>query len=408
MTNTLSVNELEIKITETGKQLLDGLSRAIGEIPESTEGPQRLAVRLGVDKVLTSRLLKAIRAEDPMAALHRMPGPDPLRRVSSSLKKIGITSEALLGMEEAIESYDRLIRQDIGDLSALQALLSSWVPEAKREFELRRLQAAYRAISQLKGFSASVYADTALFWPSEDGEHIDVAWIKTIVDMRRLRPGATLKLTSHRAVEPGNSSRQARSLKGNPIEDLSEALLSEYCSPDVPRLSVNQVGEKVHYILDEPAFGSRGAATLVTCEINRGELPRYIDPQKGRLAWASAEPSVPSKKLQFDAFVHKDLWGGEAPGVRVYDTTIGGIADVNDPSRDIDRLDLAVSVESLPKGVGRARSTIVPQYHSMIDHVQRQLGLNGEDFLGYRVQIDYPLYGSQTALTFRTTAKPSG
>jgi len=400
-------NDLEIRITEAGQRLLDGFQRAINELPEAADGPQRLATRLGVDKVLASRLLKALRTPDPLAVIHRMPGPDPLRRVAASLKTAGVSDEHVADVISAIEGYDEVIKRDAGDLSGLQAILSSWVPEAKKDFEGRRLQAMYRAVSQLKGASVDVYADTVFFTPNPDGETIDVVWLKALVNLVRIRPGAIVKLTSHRAVEDDAShARAPRSLGGAPITDLSASLLTEFCKPVTPQISVRPAGEHVHYILEDEVFGSNASATIVTCETNTGELPRYIDPARGRLAWASSEPSVPAKLLQFDCFVHEDLWGGATPGVRLYDTAIGGVADVNDPARDIDRLDVTAVCESLGRGLGRARSNDVPDYHAMIEHVRATMGWDASKYLGYRVAHEHPLFGSQTAMTFRTVGKP--
>jgi len=396
---------LEIRITQAGQRLLDGFQRAMDELPEASAGPQRLATRLGVDKVLASRLLKALRTPDPLAVIHRMPGPDPLRRVASSLEQAGVSPTLVADVIAAIEGYDEVIKRDAGDLSGLQAILSAWVPEAKRDFEGRRLQAMYRAVSQLKGASVDVYADTVIFTPNDDGETIDVVWIKALVNLVRLRPGAVVKLTSHRAVEEDGASRAPTALDGSPITDLSASLLSEFCSPVTPRISVRPAGEQIHYILEDDVFGAHASATIVTCETNSGELPRYVDPAKNRTAWASSEPSVPAKLMQFDCFVHEDLWGGAAPGVRVYDTAIGGIADVNDPGREIDRLDVSTVCESLGRGLGRARSDAVPDYHGIIEHVRAARGWDPSPYLGYRVVHEHPLYGSQTALTFRTVGR---
>ena len=104
--------------------------------------------------------------------------------------------------------------------------------------------------------------------------------------------------------------------------------------------------------------------------------------------------------------MHEDLWGGATPGVRLYDTAIGGIADVNDPARDIDRLDVTAVCESLGRGLGRARSNDVPDYHAMIEHVRATMNWDPSKYLGYRVAHEHPLFGSQTALTFRTVGKP--
>ena len=68
------------RIGEVGATLVDSLSAALSRLPEFRSGPQRLADRLGVDKVVASRLLKGL-SGTVMEAVHRLPGPAPLRRV---------------------------------------------------------------------------------------------------------------------------------------------------------------------------------------------------------------------------------------------------------------------------------------------------------------------------------------
>jgi transcription initiation factor IIE alpha subunit len=58
------MGSLEIRINAAGEDLLAGFVRVLDQIPGGDSGPQRLAKELGVDKVLTSRILKALRASD--------------------------------------------------------------------------------------------------------------------------------------------------------------------------------------------------------------------------------------------------------------------------------------------------------------------------------------------------------
>ena len=76
-----SKGSLEVRIHAAGEDLLNGFVRVLSQIPGGDSGPQQLAKELGVDKVLASRILKAMRAPDPMSVIHRVPGPEPMRRL---------------------------------------------------------------------------------------------------------------------------------------------------------------------------------------------------------------------------------------------------------------------------------------------------------------------------------------
>lgn len=392
---------LERRINEAGEALLDGLGRVINQLPGGDAGPQRLAKDLGIDKVLASRMLKAIRSPDAMSVVHRVPGPEPMRRVIKASSKLGVNAADIKRAGEAIDRFETLIRSEIGDRSALEALLSAWVPEARREFELRRKQSAFRAMSQLRGAQARVYAEAAIFWPSSDGEHLDIVWIKSLIGLQRLRPGVRVKFTSRRSVEDP-SARRTYTLQGEPVEGISGAALNSYCSDPTPTLEAIRAGEMMHYMLKDEGFGTSTSIDLVTCEVNRGEIPRYIPSSRNRKAWASSDINIPSRRMQFDVLVHKDLYTNGFPELRVYDTSISGMVDINDPTRDIDQLDLLESIENLGMGLGRFGSSHVPRYRSMLGEVCDTLGFDPEQLRGYRVSSDYPIYGSQTAILFAT------
>lgn len=397
-----ALESIEVRITQAGDALLRGLTRVIEQVPGSDAGPQKLAGQLGVDKVLASRLLKALRSPDAMAVVHRSPGPEPLRRVLAASARLGVPPDLVAEAEAAVDRFEALIQTDIGDRSALEAILSAWVPEARREFELRRKQAAYRAMSQLKGVEADVYAEAAVFWPNPDGQRVDIVWIKAVSGLRRLRPGVAVHFTSQRRVE-GPQGRRPENLAGEPVDAVHGAVVAEFSTDPVPPLRAQIAGEATHYLLDGAGFGMGHAVTLVTCEVNRGEIPRFVSRSRNRRAWASSDINIPARKSQFDLLIHEDLFPGENPELRLYDTTIRGQADVNDPTRDIDQFDLLESVDSLGKGLARFGSSDVPQYRGLLAHVCGTLGYQGERLRGYRVVSEYPIYGSQFAMMVRTT-----
>jgi len=399
--STPSMGSLEVRINAAGEDLLAGFVRVLEQIPGGDSGPQRLAKELGVDKVLTSRILKALRASDPMSVVHRVPGPEPMRRLLKAASKCGVNPNDLLNANGAVDRFESLIQSEIGDRSALEAILSAWVPEARREFELRRKQAAFRAMSQLKGSQADVYAEAAIFYPSEDGEHIDVVWIKAVIGLHRLRPGVRVKFTSHRQIEE-HTGRKTYTLSGDRVDGVASATLSQYCSTPTPVLEVDQAGELMHYLLQENSFGASSSVDLVTCEVNRAEIPRYIPDERNRKAWASSDINIPSRRMHFDVFVHNDLYNRSYPELKIYDTTISGQADINDPSRDMDQLDLLESIENLGNGLNRFGSSHVPRYRKMIEEVCKKLNFDSNALRGYRCKADYPIYGSQTAMIFST------
>jgi hypothetical protein len=391
--------ELEAEITAVGDRLVASIREVIDALPVRTAGPQALARLLGIDKVLASRVLKAARARDPIAATHAMPGPEPLRRLIRAAGKRGADGARVAEAAAAIDQFESLIRERLGDRSLLDAVLSAWVPEARREFELRRKQAAFKAMSQIKGAQADAIVATVVVMPSARPRLLDVAWINGLAGLQRVRPGVQVKISTRRFT-PGAGERRPTSLDGTSLEDESHLLIREFCSDPLPRLRIERAGQSVHYILGEPGFGPDSAVDVVFGESNRGELPRVLPADSSRRSFFFAEISVCAKVLQFDVLIHQDLYRSAPPELRIYDTSFEGVANLNDPARDVDQLDVLESVEPLGEGLARLRSIDVPRYAALMGHAFRALGVDPGVLRGFRCRVDYPIYGSQVALAF--------
>ncbi|MGD8451309.1 MAG: hypothetical protein PVJ57_05770 [Phycisphaerae bacterium] len=387
------------RLLSVGEGLVRAIGAAIDAVPGDPHGPAELARALGIDRVLASRVLKASHHKDPIAALHLMPGPDPLRRFIRGARKRGVPAGVVQSAEEAVQDFDDFIRKEAGGRSALDAMISTWLPERRAAFELRRKQSIFRAISQLKGAEVDLYMCTTLLHPSADGEHLDVAWLRGLIGLHRLRPNIKLRFATRRITRDDNR-RQPQTLDGEPLDGLTGLRLDAFCSQPLPRIEVDCVGESVHYVLAEDGFGPRDAHDVVLVEVYmcemRRTIPREIQPKRHVYAGAS----VPAKVLLFDALVHKDVFAGRDPSLLFYDTSYWGVADPNDPTRDADRLELSETIQPLGWGMDKFRSSEEPRYAEILQTICRKLGWSSEDFRGYRCRVEYPLYGSQTVMVW--------
>jgi hypothetical protein len=391
--------ELKRRIADVGRELAAGISSVLDALPFGTHGPAALARTIGVNKILAGRVLSAARKADPIAVLYAAPGPDPLRRLLRAARKQGVTSDVVAAAENAVGRFEALIRQDAGDRSALDAMISAWLPEARAEFELRRKQTVFRGMSQLMGVAADRHITTIMFNLSADGEHLDVMCLFAMLGLRRLRDGCTVKFSSRRLAQ-GEPPRLPRTLDGDAVEGVQGLLLEEYCAKPAPRINVHHVGDVVHYTLAGNDFGPRSATDLVFAEINRGEMPHVLKDTPQRKRHASADVTTPAKLLVYDLLLHEGVFPGAGPSLHIYNTTFDGVADVNDPARDIDRLDLCETIQLLGTGIQKFSNPEMPRYVELLSDVCGRLGWDGSRFRGYRCRIEYPIFGSQVTMAF--------
>ncbi len=384
------------------------LGACLGSVVEAAGGagigPQRLADASGVDKVLASRLLKALRRDDEIARLHHLPGPEPLRRfLRSAKRKLGLDEETIQPALEAVEDFRAFLANEIGDRSALTSLLAAWSPEVRTEFELRRKQAAWRAMSELLGNTADLDLSAVILKPSDDPSMLDVTWVLGLVGLHRLRPGVPVKATTRRIVSD-DSQRRPMGLDGRPLGGLTGGPmggeLDEFCQAPPGHFIARRTGNLLQYTLSGEDYGPDSAVDVLMAEVNLAEISATLEKGSGRRGWFYADSPIPSRKLMLDVMLHRDVYPGAEPELILYDTSVHGVADVNDPTRDIDRLDLVESVSSLGPATGDLSIKEFAPYPKVLKHVFDRMGQDPADFQVHRVAIDYPLHGMQVAVAF--------
>jgi len=119
-----------------------------------------------------------------------------------------------------------------------------------------------------------------------------------------------------------------------------------------------------------------------------------------RRGYVFAEVGTPSTRLLFDCFVHDDVYDGKDPRLVLHDTAYDGVVDLNDPARDVDRLDLLETIQHLGRGTGAARDAGVPRHADVLRHVFASLGWDESRYRAYRCVVDYPLHGMQVSMVF--------
>jgi hypothetical protein len=397
---------IERRIDHVMRTLRASLGAVLASLPGDPHRPQELARLLKLNKTLSSRLSRAVRTPDPLASAHVMPGPEGLRIVLKAAARKGVSAETIAAAEGAVTAFDQLIRRDAGDRGALDAIISDALPHARQRFEMYNKQAMYKAVANLKGATASVNLRTYLVHPGDNPARHDYAMILGLLGLRRLRPRAVAQVSNVHLTANGRTDAR-HTLDGRPVEGIDGLLLEPYCSLPLSKLVVRHMGSSIHYILEGEQMGPNSGVDVVIAEVNRGFFKRHQLPGGRRRSAGSAEVEQPVKTLIFDMLLHEQVWPECEPELNMYDMVVRGPADPNDPSRDIDRLDLAESIQFLGHGVTRFRVAEIPNYLEMLGNVCGKMGWDPKKFRGYRCRIDYPFYSSQICMVFDPPQAPS-
>jgi hypothetical protein len=385
--------DLEGRIRAVGAELAAALGAVLDSLPGAPLRPNQLMAVLSVNRAVASKVLSATSHRDPMAALHQVPGPEPLRRLLRAAGRKGAPAEALARAGAAVADFDRLIRREAGTRPALDALLSASLPDARERFELASKYSVYKGMSQLKGVLAETWVGAAVVAPSAaDPLKHDLTWLNGAVAIQRLRPGVTVHFSyRHRRDGPDRDDPDA----GHDVVPLEQ-----FCEHPPARLEAREAGGAIHYTLPDDLLGPRQIVDMFVVDHHPAAMLRTTDARHPRRNSLFVEPAIPVAGLVFDVILHEDAYPGAEPQLLIYDTGYDGIANVNDVERLIDRVDLRESVEYLGADLGRVQAAELPRYGEMLAHLAGRFGWDPGRFRAYRTRIQYPVYGWQVCLSF--------
>jgi hypothetical protein len=405
--DTAAAGTLEQRISSVGQRLAESIERLLITLGEQQHRPTDLCRTLGVNKDLASKLLIALGKRDPLAVAYFMPGPEALRKLVTAALRAGdaVPRETTAALESAIAEFESLLRRETGGRAEFDALVSSWLPEARQRFEAASRQAAYKGMSGIKGVSTEINALTYLLHPAMEKSDaamglIDVVTIDGYLGLRRLRAGTPIHVTSGRLSPPGTGQQNVFTLEGDPVDALSaNTLLAPFCSQPTPRLELHRVENVVHTLVAGDLVGLASAVDLFFGEHTPGILTHAVKPPRRNVS-LSVVVEIPAQLLVFDVLLHRDVWQDSEPELVVHDTSVLGVAQPSDRTRDVNRLETSDTIQNLGKGVASCRISNAPHHVELLRSVCERMGWDGDAFRCYRVHSEYPIYGSQVHMTF--------
>ena len=371
MDGTSEMESLSDRLTEALRAVIRGS-------PLEGLGPIEVARTLEIDKSLASRLMSALRARDPLEALTALPGAAPIRRFVTAARAHGASPRAATAAERMVREFERTLQRTFGTRTHLDAALSDAVPGARRRQQDAARQSVYRGMALLKGVSIDLVSTTWIVRPGHPGR-VDIRVLAAFIGMRRLRPTARVQLvTSHATRRPRDPA----------------ALLAEFSTPRDLSVSSHRAGRHTMYELSSLPIGRDAGADVYMTELIPDAADRRVA-RGARLAYGDTV-THPCKRLVLTMLVHPEVWAGCGLSLRAYDTAGRGLVDLWDPSRDAERLPLEGAIERGVMTPGALRSSPVPRYAEVVEHVADGLDLTG--FRVFSCELVYPLYGAHVMM----------
>lgn len=351
--------------------------------------PQSMTRQWGLNRQLSWKVVKVIQHRDAYVSLQHLPGNEGLSLILRRAEQAGVSASLLDGVREAACAFDALIETHCGDRAVFDIMGSglSHVDQALQQQENQRKQ-FFLGASSIWGAQAKVNFASWYVGPSA-GEcaisgQADLVNIKAWIGFRRLRENLSWAMSRQMSRHDSGASMAIDAPEPLDAGSSSEVpLLRQFCTDPVPDFSLREEGGRTTVSLDPGPVGNAGQISCVFGKIFR-RMP-HVRSGVDRLSRFMSYLNVPSELAIMDLFVHRSMAKLLPPSV-----TLSSLIDANEPDPERSRLPLNDPLIDLGVPTPAPFTLEVPRYAEMFDLVMTRMQWSAEDFLGYRMRINYP------------------
>ena len=403
-----SDNEVSERIRSVGAELSHSLRVMVELVNADLSIPQHIARTFGINSACSHRFATALRKNDPLAMMLQIPGPEPLRKILDTARKRGVNDEDLRRASQAVDQFERLIRNVAGDRSGLDLIIGAMVPDESSRYEPAAKQLVYRGMRQLKGIAADVQFETVFLYPEDHPKLLTNILLRGYVGYRRLRPCTEQSLGMYSRFLNPQASIVARALDNTPLADNPRAALLDQFTTNPGQVVYSGVDDSTLITCNWGGLlGNGSACNLAFAERRNATLRRYIeDSSEIEYTGFSHEIMIPTKLLIADVLLAPDIYPEWEPEAAVMELDQRG----GTPQHERDhpgryRFDTNVRVETLGTGIRNCATDDIPSYREMLAYACDQLGVDPAGFRVYRARIEYPIYGTELMFRFKLPQK---
>ncbi len=365
---------------------------------------QEVSRTVGINRNLAWKISRILGADEPLETLEHLPGAAGLAIMLEAFGEAGASATATEEVRRAVEAFDELVRDEVGDRATLDLVVGGMLPrelQAERDRAARRL--AFQGNSATWGIQAEVQLSGTFYAPSpDDPTMLDAVSIGGLVGFRRLRRGIHWPLLRVNGFRQEGGVMRPFERRFEPLDPDVPAgappLMPRFCTGEQPPIEERAIpGGRQYEIVDGP-LGNRGAVTTITGFVDRraATCVRDADNDHGELLvnWFT-----PVTEAVIDLVVHRDLPLRMPPEVRLAGRL--GPASV-DPilTRHLEPIPFAEPIRSLGGGPPRLSTPLVPRYGEMVDLVFARMEWDPEAFVAYRLQVPFPPIPTMCMLRF--------
>lgn len=384
-------------------RLCSELDAFLSQVTRSRRTALGLSRNLNIDRNTCQRALAALaNTGEPLRALLRLPGPKGLRQLAEAGGASGTKSRKRQPLLAAIEQFESLI-WDLGPsqsklLLRVKATLEPVPAAAVHPLDADKARIAhFNASAALTGIDMDVHITVgALRRIPAQPDRFEQVGVTGWVGMRSRGPGlpfsvgtVTLKDRMGEVADVVHVSPIGSRLTEN------EGLIEAFSSKPLPQVTARSEGGVAIQYVDLRKQTQAKPSDII---LARHRAPIEDPRSSGDPVWSQiARIKYPARRMILDLFLERSI----AIGTPWSASYLWHPSLTGHPQRHWhERLPGTLRVSVLGVGLSMAKSEIWNRYDAMLAHVFSTVGWPAEEFIGYRCEIDYPIWGATYFLSF--------
>ena len=366
-----------------------------------------IAKRLGLDKSLASKVVRAAKAVDPLMVVHEAPAAAGLAMVAQAAHRAGAADAAIARLDASAERLIKAIDGFPGGRDGLDVALTKTVPELREASQKKSRRTMYKAMVNLTGFDVETLYVAYWYMPSEsEPDRCDSAWVTWNHGLARYKSQGQMLLGGIMAPESDREPNRYSFADGSVIRDPRKMVLPECTTVDPSNLSVHRYGRVLALALgeDTPPMGER-------VDVAQGSWSTMVETRYRRpgrnYELLQIARRRPTRTLLADFFLGPGVFGDAEPMIA---SRLSGIpfepSELGPQESPFDLAEEPCELRSIDP-TRSMRAPEAPGLDELIGSVHRSRGWDPGSMRAWRLRIEYPLPSIDTMVWFKLPEPPA-
>ena len=381
------------------------LIQVINQLPVHARGGSGMARHLEIVRNTCQRICYAVQDPPNLQTLGRLPGVKGLQQFVDAARRVGVTNEAADLLVASINEFSRLIDDIAGSHSKLNDRLDANVgnaPGVGSNSDVSTRANLYAVSAQLTGGGCQTAVSVNII-DLHDENTLSRTYIHGFIGASIAPSGMPMVICSGDNLRWAKKDWDHRLLDDTGLKGRTPtALIEPFTSSPLPEITGRGKDGQLLQVIDPASLETGAQLDVVTATRTTWPL---VNPETKECAFERVWYLVnwPVQNLIFDVYLHEKL-------ERMFRPSIDALLwypGLSIPGGDkwATRFPNQTKLELLGRGISASHSGLWHRHGELTQHTFDRIGENPGDYVGFRCEVQYPIWRAGYCMSFEELQK---